>query len=44
MSVRERILCLRLMEKAEKHPKYATALGLIWVQAPPKEEDDQKPP
>ena len=44
MSVRERILCLRLIEKAERHPEYATALGLTWVEDPPKEEDSQKPP
>ena len=28
MSVRERILMLRLMEKLEKHPAYATLLGV----------------
>ena len=28
MSVRERILMLRLMEKLEKHPAYATQLGI----------------
>ena len=31
MSVRERILMLRLMEKLQKHPAYATLLG---VEAP----------
>lgn len=28
MSVRERILVLRLLEKAERHPGYAKALGI----------------
>ena len=28
MTVRERILVIRLMEKLEKHPTYAKALGI----------------
>ena len=28
MSARERILMIRLMEKLEKHPAYAKALGI----------------
>lgn len=28
MSVRERILAIRLLEKLEKHPSYANALGV----------------
>ena len=33
MSTRERILTIRLLEKAAKHPMYARALGLEGVTA-----------
>jgi len=33
MSTRERILTIRLLEKAAKHPMYARALGLEGVPA-----------
>ncbi|MGO5096980.1 hypothetical protein ACTQ34_14345 [Agathobaculum sp. LCP25S3_E8] len=33
MSVRERILSIRLLNKVSKHPMYAKALGIEGVQA-----------
>lgn len=41
MTVRERILMIRLMEKLEKHPAYAKALGIEAAGA--KEHQNIKP-
>lgn len=38
MSVRERILTIRLMEKANADPAYAEALGILIVNRPAKPE------
>ena len=44
MSTRERILMLRLMEKLEKYPAYATLLGVeaTGVVSNPKKKSDPK--
>jgi hypothetical protein len=34
MSVRERILTIRLMEKAKENPTYAAALGVTTIDPP----------
>ena len=42
VSVRQRILTIRLMEKVNAHPAYAEALGLV-VQNPRPEHPRQTP-
>ena len=44
MSVRERILTIRLFDKVRKQPAYAAALGIECVQEKPGAEDREEPP
>lgn len=38
MSVRERILTIRLLEYIARHPEFAAALGIKLITAPPGPE------
>ena len=44
MSTRERITTIRLMDKAAKHPLYATLLGIEMVTEKEGVEDAGEPP
>ena len=44
MSTRERIMTIRLMDKAAKHPLYATLLGIEIVTEKEGMEDAGEPP
>lgn len=44
MSTRERIMTIRLMDKAAKHPLYATLLGIEMVAEKEGVEDACEPP
>ena len=41
MTVKERLLALKLMEKQEKHPEYARRIG-IWVTLYGKDPEERK--
>ena len=43
MSARERILTIRLMEKAAEHPAFAQAIGIECVQQTRISSDDEEP-
>ena len=40
MTVRERLLALKLLEKQEKHPEYAQRIG-IWVTLHGKDPEER---
>ena len=44
MSARERILTIRLLDKAARHPAYAAALGIECVQEGTGLNDLEEPP
>ncbi|MGN0335843.1 MAG: hypothetical protein ACI4DV_09355 [Lachnospiraceae bacterium] len=44
MSVRERILTIRLLDKVSGHPMYAVALGIECVQEMVGSDDLEEPP
>ena len=44
MSTRERIMTIRLLDKAAKHPLYATLLGIEIVTETERTEDAGEPP
>ena len=41
MTVRERLLALKLLEKQEQHPEYAQRIG-IWVTLHRKDPEERK--
>ena len=44
MSVKERILTIRLFDKVMRQPAYAAALGIECIQDPSFPEDREEPP
>jgi len=44
LSVRERILTIRLLDKVARHPMYAAALGIECVQEVVSLDDLEEPP
>ncbi len=44
MSVRERILTIRLIDKVSRYPMYAAALGIECVQDMAPLDDPEEPP
>ena len=44
LSARERILTIRLLDKAARHPMYAAALGIEYVQERVGSDDLEEPP
>ena len=44
MSVKERIMTIRLCEKMEKHPQFAKSLGIELPQETAMVTDEEEPP
>ncbi len=44
VSTRERILTIRLLEKAADYPAFAQAIGIECVQETSASNDDEEPP
>ena len=42
MSIRERILTIRLLEKLREHPAYAGIFGIEAIMMQPQKGEDQK--